>query len=115
MEGKHEVKDHKIENCKALKTFLDQLVQAKHLKEFVDQEKTKAKEVKVRPNLRFDHNRDEAGNGLEKNLPLKTIHMIEGLNHPKIENINRWQRLITQNEGSFLHATPSHQICCPPR
>ena len=47
-------KGHIIENCKALKSFLDQLVQVGHLKKFIDQEKTKAEKAKVRPNPRFD-------------------------------------------------------------
>ena len=38
----HEEKRHKTENYKALKSLVDQLVQAGHLKEFVDQEKIKA-------------------------------------------------------------------------
>ena len=36
----HEKKGHIIVNYKALNTFLDQLVQGEHLKEFIDQEKT---------------------------------------------------------------------------
>ena len=50
----HEEIGHRTDNCKALKSFLDQLVQARHLKEFVDQEKTKAKETKVRPNSKLN-------------------------------------------------------------
>ncbi|GFZ01602.1 hypothetical protein Acr_15g0002110 [Actinidia rufa] len=36
----HDEKGHKMENCRALKVFLDQLVREGHLKEFVDEEKT---------------------------------------------------------------------------
>ena len=50
----NEEKGHKIENCKALKIFLDQLIQAGHLKDFADQEKTKGDKAKVRPNPRVD-------------------------------------------------------------
>ncbi|GFY91551.1 hypothetical protein Acr_07g0017470 [Actinidia rufa] len=39
---------------RALKSFLNQLVQAGHLKEFVDHEKMKTEETKVKPNLRFN-------------------------------------------------------------
>ena len=38
----HKEKRHMIENCQALKVFLDQMVQDEHLKEFVDEEKTRA-------------------------------------------------------------------------
>ena len=47
-----------------IKTFLDQFVQAGHLKEYIDQENTKAKEAKVRPNLRFDRGNDEEDDAL---------------------------------------------------
>ena len=53
----HEKKWHKIENY--LKIFLDQLVQARRMREFVDQEKNKAEEAKVRLNPRFDRGMDE--------------------------------------------------------
>ena len=68
-----------------LKTFLDQLIQAGHLKEFVDQEKTKVDEAEVIPTPRFDCDRDEADDALEEDLPLETIHIIGGLKHPDIE------------------------------
>ena len=75
-----------MENCRALKSLLDQLVQARHLNEFVDQEKTKADEAKVRPNMRFDLDRDEDDNALEEDLPIGTIHMIGGPHDPELEN-----------------------------
>ena len=65
----HKEKGHMIESCRALKSFSDQLVEARHLKEFVDQEKTKAEETEVRPNSRFDRDRGEADNALEEDLP----------------------------------------------
>ena len=55
----HSEKGHKIENCRALKVFLDQLVRDGHLKEFVDEEKYRAEKAEVRPNLRFDRGDNE--------------------------------------------------------
>ena len=55
----YEEKGHMIENCKALKSFLDQLVQARHLKEFVDQEKTKAEETKLIHNPRLNQAKEK--------------------------------------------------------
>ena len=43
-----------MENYKALKEFLDQLVRDRHLKEFVDDEKTRVEKTKVKPNPKFD-------------------------------------------------------------
>ena len=57
----HKEKGHKNKNYRALKFFLYQLIRDGHLKEFVDQEKTQAKEV-------------------EEDLLLGTIHMIGGQN-----------------------------------
>ena len=56
--------------------FLDQLVRDGHLKEFVNQEKSRAKEVEAKPNLRFDRSNEETDNILEEDLPQGTIHMI---------------------------------------
>ena len=50
----HKEKWHRSKNCKALKVFLNQLVQDRYLKGFVDQEKTQAKEAGVKPNPRID-------------------------------------------------------------
>ena len=44
--------------------------------EYVDHEKTKAKEVEVRYNPRFDWSNDGEDDALEEDLPLGTIHMI---------------------------------------
>ena len=66
----HEKKGHRIEKCQALKVFLDQLVRDGHLKEFFDQEKTRAEETKVRPNPRVDRGTEEADKTLdEEDLP----------------------------------------------
>ena len=56
----HEEKGHRTENCRALKIFLDQLVQDGHLKDFIDQEKTRAKDVEAKPNPKFDWSHEEA-------------------------------------------------------
>ena len=82
----HEEKGHRIKNYRALKTFLDQLIQAGDLKEYVDQEKTKAEKIKVRSNPKFDRGNDEDDNALEEDIPLGIIHMIHGPNHPDLEN-----------------------------
>ena len=55
----HEEKGQRIENCLALKIFLDQLVRDGHLKEFVDHEKTRAKNVEAKPNPTFDRSNEE--------------------------------------------------------
>ena len=46
------------------------------MKEFVDKEKTQAREIEVR--LRFDRGNDETNKTIEdeEDLPLSTIHMI---------------------------------------
>ncbi|GFZ01607.1 damaged DNA binding 2 [Actinidia rufa] len=81
-----EKKGHKTQNYMALKTFLDYLIQFGHLNEFVDKEKTKEEEAKVRSNPRFDRDKYEADDALEEDLSLGTIHMIGGPNHPDFEN-----------------------------
>ncbi|GFY81324.1 hypothetical protein Acr_01g0011330 [Actinidia rufa] len=54
--------------------YKDQLVQDGHLKEYVDQEKTQAKEAEVKPNPRFDQSDNKADDALEEDLPLRAIH-----------------------------------------
>ena len=56
-----------------MKTFLDELVQASHLKEFIDQKKTKAKEDKVISNPRFYRDREKTDDALVEDFPLGTI------------------------------------------
>ena len=82
----HEEKGHRTENCRVLKTFLDQLVRNGHLKEFVDQEKTKVEDAKDKSNLRFDRSDEETDDTQEEDLPLGIIHIIEGPNNPNLEN-----------------------------
>ncbi|GFS37095.1 hypothetical protein Acr_00g0049800 [Actinidia rufa] len=48
-------------------------------------EKTRAKEADVKPNTRFDWNNGETDDTME-DLPLGTIHMIGGPNHPNHKN-----------------------------
>ena len=79
-----------IKNCRALKVFLDQVIQDGHLK-YVDQEKTRAKEAEVKPRTRFDRGNEETDNVLEEDLPLRTIHMMRGLNHLDLANKIRGQ------------------------
>ena len=47
-----------------------------HLKEYVDQEKTRVEEVEVRPNPMFDRSNAETKDAMEEDFPLGTIHMI---------------------------------------
>ncbi|GFS32686.1 hypothetical protein Acr_00g0024030 [Actinidia rufa] len=63
-------------------------VQDGHLKEFVDEEKTRAEEAKAKLNPRFDRDDEEIERTAydEEDLPLGTIHMIGGPHHPELEN-----------------------------
>ena len=61
-----EEKGHKIENCRALKTFLDQLV--RH-----GQEKDQGRGSEAKPNPRFDQSNEKMDDTLEE-LPLEIIH-----------------------------------------
>ena len=71
-----------------MEVFLDLLVQDGHLKEFLDKEKTQAEKAEVRPNPRFEKDDDEIEKTKEEeeDLPLCTIYMIGGPNHPDLEN-----------------------------
>ncbi|GFY94695.1 hypothetical protein Acr_10g0000800 [Actinidia rufa] len=55
----HGEKGHKIENCRALKAFLEQLVRDGHLKEFVDNEKTRAGAAETETDMGPDRDRNE--------------------------------------------------------
>ncbi|GFS41376.1 hypothetical protein Acr_00g0073960 [Actinidia rufa] len=75
--------------ARALKAFLEQQVQDKHLKEFVDEEKTRAEITEARPNSRFDRGGGDVEKAIDvgdKDLPLGTIHMIKGPNDLSLEN-----------------------------
>ncbi|GFZ11580.1 hypothetical protein Acr_22g0009780 [Actinidia rufa] len=81
-----------------------------------DDENTQGEEAEIRPNPRFDQGNEEAGNAFEEDLPLGTIHMIKEPNHPDLGNKTASSpRLDTLDEGSCIYATPSHQVCRPPR
>ena len=82
----HEEKVHRTKNCRALKIFLDKLIQDGPLKEYVDQDNTQTKEAEVRPNPRFDRCHEKANDALEEDLPQGTIHMIEVPHHSDPEN-----------------------------
>ena len=84
----HEEREHKTDSYRALKVFLDQLVQDGQLKEFIDEDKTRAEKAKARPNPRFDRGNDETERTAdeEDDLPLGTIYMIGGPHHPDLEN-----------------------------
>ncbi|GFS38479.1 hypothetical protein Acr_00g0057730 [Actinidia rufa] len=78
---------HKTENCKALKAFLEQLVNDGHLKEFVDNEKTRAEAAEIEANQRLDRvgaEMEETADAKDEDLPLGTIHMIGGPNDPSL-------------------------------
>ena len=80
------------------------------MKEFVDDEKTRAKKVKVRPNPRFDQGDDEIDITVdeEDDLLLGTIHMIGGPHHPNLENRIRGKiRMIKQMHEVLSVQSPS--------
>ena len=66
--------------------FSQSLVQDGHLKKFIDQERTRADEVEVKPNTRFDRGNEEIEDVMEEDLPLGTIHIIRGPYHPNLVN-----------------------------
>ncbi|GFZ04686.1 hypothetical protein Acr_17g0002580 [Actinidia rufa] len=87
----HGEKGHKTENCRALKAFLEQLVHDGHLKEFVDDEKTRAEAAEIEANRRPNRGREEAeetADPEDEDFPLGTIHMIGGPNDPSLESKN---------------------------
>ncbi|GFZ09869.1 hypothetical protein Acr_21g0004680 [Actinidia rufa] len=96
----HGEKGHKIENCRALKAFLEQLVHDGHLKEFVDNEKTRTEAAEAEANGRPDRVKEEtkeAANAEDEDIPLGTIHMIGGPNDPNLESKIRSEiRMIKQ-------------------
>ncbi|GFS43551.1 hypothetical protein Acr_00g0085730 [Actinidia rufa] len=95
----HDEKGHKIENYRALKAFLEQLVRDGHLKEFVDNEKTRVKATEAETTTRPDRggNKIEAVETEDEDLPLGTIHMIRGTSDPDLENKIRSEiRMIRQ-------------------
>ncbi|GFZ04896.1 hypothetical protein Acr_17g0004680 [Actinidia rufa] len=67
----------------------EQLVHDGHLKEFVDNEKTRAEAAEAEANRRpdrFKEETEEAEDAEDEDLPLGTIHMIEGPNDPSLES-----------------------------
>ncbi|GFY97516.1 hypothetical protein Acr_12g0000570 [Actinidia rufa] len=73
----------------ALKAFLEQLVHDGHLKEFVDDEKTRAEATETKTNPRPDRGGNEVKEAVDvkdEDLPLGTIHVIGGPNDPSLEN-----------------------------
>ncbi|GFS42094.1 hypothetical protein Acr_00g0078070 [Actinidia rufa] len=84
----HSEKGHKTKNCRPLKAFLEQLVRDGHLKEFVDNEKTRAEVTEAKTTMRPDRGGNEikAIDTEDEDLPLGTIHMIGGPSHPSLEN-----------------------------
>ncbi|XP_057459277.1 uncharacterized protein LOC130749939 [Actinidia eriantha] len=84
----HGEKGHKIKKCRALKAFLEQLVHDRHLKEFIDNEKTRAEATEAETTTRPGRGRNEieAVDTEDEDLPLGTIHMIGGPSHPNLEN-----------------------------
>ncbi|GFZ02308.1 hypothetical protein Acr_15g0009160 [Actinidia rufa] len=102
-------KDHKIENCRALKAFLEQLVRDGHLKEFVDNEKTRAGAIETETDTGPDRGRneiEEAMDAEDEDLRLGTIHMIGGLSDPDLENkVQSEIRMIRQMHEVLLVQT----------
>ena len=59
------------------------------MKEFIDEEKSRAEKAEVRPNSKFDpSDDDEQAKVVDEceDLLLGTIHMIRGSNHPDLKN-----------------------------
>ena len=56
------------------------------MKEFMDQEETRAKDGKDKPDNRFDRSNKEIDDTQEEDFSLGIIHMIGGLNHHSLKN-----------------------------
>ncbi|PSR88326.1 DEAD-box ATP-dependent RNA helicase [Actinidia chinensis var. chinensis] len=85
----HEERGHRTDSCRALKSFLNQLVINGHIKEFIGEGKTRVGKYEAKPNPRFDQGGDDKANPMadeEEDLPLGTIHMISGPHHSNLEN-----------------------------
>ncbi|GFZ00952.1 hypothetical protein Acr_14g0005870 [Actinidia rufa] len=99
---------------KALKAFLEQLVHDGHLKEFVDDEKTRAEAAEIEANRRPDRGREEAeetADPEDEDLPLGTIHMIGGPNDPSLESKIRSEiRMIKQMHEVLSVQAPPKKI-----
>ncbi|GFZ09192.1 hypothetical protein Acr_20g0010000 [Actinidia rufa] len=85
---------------KKAKSALEQLVRDGHLKEFIDNEKTRAEVAETEADKRPDRVRaemEEAADAEDEDLPLGIIHMIGGPNDPSLENkIQNEIRMIRQ-------------------
>ena len=96
----HGEKGHKTEGCRALRAFLEQLVRDGHLKEFVDNEKSRTGAVETEVDKRTDRRErevEDAADAEDSDLPLGTIHMIGGPNDPSLEGkIRNEIRMIKQ-------------------
>ncbi|GFY90770.1 hypothetical protein Acr_07g0009670 [Actinidia rufa] len=69
---------------------------------YVDQEKTKEEKTKVRPNRRFDRDREEADDAMEDDFLADTIRMIGGPHNPELENRIRGKiRIVKQMHEVF--------------
>ncbi|GFY97770.1 hypothetical protein Acr_12g0003110 [Actinidia rufa] len=82
--GEAPVKRRKDGSSPALKAFLEQLVCDGHLKEFVDNEKTRAEATEVGTTIGPERggNEIEVVDTEDEDLPLGTIHMIGEPSHP---------------------------------
>ena len=77
------------------------------MKKFVDQEKTKAENIDVKPNPRFDRERKDVGNALEEDLPIRTIHMIGSTHDPELENRIRGEIHIVKQMNEVFSVQPA--------
>ncbi|GFS36376.1 hypothetical protein Acr_00g0045620 [Actinidia rufa] len=93
------------------KAFLEQLVHDGHLKEFVDNEKTRTGAAETEIDVGPDRDRNEIKEAMDAedgDLPLGTIHMIGGPSDPNLENkIQSEIRMIRQMHKVLLVQTLS--------
>ena len=76
-------------------------------KKYVDQEKTEVEKIEVRPNLRFNQGDDKTDDALEEDLPIGTVHMVRGLNHPNLENMIKGDIRIIKQMDKVLSVHPA--------
>ncbi|PSS21414.1 Mediator of RNA polymerase II transcription subunit 13-like [Actinidia chinensis var. chinensis] len=101
----HGEKGHRTENYRALKAFLEQLVHDGHLKEFVDNEKTRVEAAETEANRRPDQvgaEMEEAADAEDEDLPLGTIHMIRQMHEVLLVQSLSKKMKVAEAEGECV-------------